>query len=130
MSRQNSNSKRYMQAESPCLPACISHKCPILVSLRLAYHFVSLRIPSGWRHKEPKPQTKTPNKWKNYLMKQSSFQEEGRPPEPVPGATKCQLQEIMQACLYPNSYLLPHFHSLNYKTTSKPLPKGAQSLRH
>ena len=34
---------------------------------------------------EPFYRTKTPNKWKNYLMKHSSFWEEEGPPEPVLG---------------------------------------------
>lgn len=43
-------------AELPCLPTCISHKCPILINLFLAYHFVSCWIPSVRRHEEPEPQ--------------------------------------------------------------------------
>ena len=37
--------------EPPCLPACISHKHPILISLFLAHYFVSRWIPSAWSHK-------------------------------------------------------------------------------
>lgn len=42
-------------AEPPCLPACISHKRPILINLFLAYHFVFHWIPSVLRNKEPEP---------------------------------------------------------------------------
>ena len=34
---------------------------------------------------EPFYRPKTPNKWKNYLMKHSSFRKEGEPTEPVLG---------------------------------------------
>ena len=40
---------------------------------------------------EPFCRIKTPNKWKNYLMKHSSFLEDEEPPEPILGATKHQL---------------------------------------
>ena len=39
-----------------CLPACISHKRPILINLFLAHHFLPRWIPSARRHKEPEPQ--------------------------------------------------------------------------
>ena len=38
---QNLACKSPQMAEHPCLPACISHKCPILINLFLAYHLVS-----------------------------------------------------------------------------------------
>ena len=50
-------------AESPCLPACISHKHPVLINLFLAYHFVSCWILSVLRHKEPEPQYAQTTGW-------------------------------------------------------------------
>ena len=44
-----------LKAELLCLPACISHKHPIL-NLLHAYHFVSPWITFVLRHKEPDPQ--------------------------------------------------------------------------
>ena len=40
-------------ADPPCLPSCICHKHPIIISLFLAYHFVSYWIPSARRNEEP-----------------------------------------------------------------------------
>ena len=44
--------QRILRTEPPCLPTCISHKCPDLIDLFLAYHFVSCWIRSAWRHEE------------------------------------------------------------------------------
>ena len=53
-----------IEAKPPCLPACISHKCPILINLFLAYHSVSCWISSALRHKESEPQwVQTPSEW-------------------------------------------------------------------
>ena len=51
-------------AELPCLLACISHKHPILINLRLAYHFVARWFPSVQRHENPEPQwVQRPSEW-------------------------------------------------------------------
>ena len=58
-------------AEPPRLPACISHKHPVLINLSLAYPFVSRWIPSAQRHKESELQwVQTPGEW--FSLKQTN----------------------------------------------------------
>ena len=65
---------------------------------------------------EPFCRTKTPNKWKNYLMKHSSFQEGGGPLH--------QLWETMQTCLYPDLIYSPISTPQSTKSPPNPFQEG------